>query len=89
MTTIAILINNIRYSQWNPLEEGLLTSFVLASERSLACRLLSLLTAVAVLLLSAVMLVSEGSPPGSESDPHAVQVPARSSVRISAAHLPG
>ena len=32
-----------------------MTSFVLASERSLACRLLSLLTAVAVLLLSAVV----------------------------------
>ena len=55
MTAIAILINNIRYSQWNPLEEGLLTSFVLASERSLACRLLSLLTAVVELELSAVI----------------------------------
>lgn len=55
MTAIAILINKIMYSHRNLLEEGLMTSFVLASERSLACRLLSLLTAVAVLLLSAVV----------------------------------
>ena len=55
MTATAIAINIIRYIQFFADCEGLDISLSLASERSLACRLPSLLTAVAVLLLSAVV----------------------------------
>ena len=55
MTLTATAINIIRYSQCLADCEGFVISLSFASERSLACRLPSLLTAVAVLLLSAVV----------------------------------
>ena len=55
MTATAIAIAMIMYIHRYAIGEGFLTSFVLASERSLACTMFSLLTAVAVLLLSAVV----------------------------------
>ena len=55
MTATAIAIAMIMYIHRYATGEGFLTSLAFASERSLACTILSLLTAVAWLLLSAVV----------------------------------